>query len=349
MRTLPSGGARIPATIGRTGIQIYRDAEGNVVREYRPQSEVFSEAALESLRHAPVTISHPQDFVTDESYRALSVGHVTDMVATAQEIGAERFVSADLLIHDGGALRGISAKDLVELSAGYTATLDPTPGKTDAGEEYDVIQRDIRYNHVALLPTGQARAGREARLRFDGCQDVCDTLGSETPEPCGMTFKELQEKLAAETARADAAEAALVATKVDETPAVEAEVEAPEVEAPVDEPEAEQEVPAEAEVKTDVASLVEQEIAFRSDMAKHLPADYAFAGKDRAAVKADAVAHLGGKSLGKSEAYCDVFLSEFENAKEDYNNLHAKSDDAAPKPKTIAEIADAAFAASWKK
>ncbi|MGL5431928.1 MAG: DUF2213 domain-containing protein, partial [Plesiomonas shigelloides] len=51
-----------------------------------------------------------------------------------------------------------------ELSAGYTAKYDFTPGVTADGEAYDAVQRDIRINHVALVP--RARAGRQARV-FD--------------------------------------------------------------------------------------------------------------------------------------------------------------------------------------
>lgn len=59
-----------------------------------------------------------------------------------------------------------------ELSCGYTLTLDETPGTTPEGEHYDAIQRNIRYNHLAVVP--RARAGSLARLNIDGEQVVGD-------------------------------------------------------------------------------------------------------------------------------------------------------------------------------
>jgi hypothetical protein len=54
-----------------------------------------------------------------------------------------------------------------ELSCGYTLNLDETPGTTPTGEHYDAIQRDIVYNHIAIVPHGRAGV---ARLNMDGDQ-----------------------------------------------------------------------------------------------------------------------------------------------------------------------------------
>ena len=57
--------------------------------------------------------------------------------------------------------------DARELSCGYKLNLDETPGITPDGQHYDAIQRDIRYNHLAVVQRG--RAGN-ARLNMDGDQ-----------------------------------------------------------------------------------------------------------------------------------------------------------------------------------
>jgi len=73
------------------------------------------------------------------------------------------FVVVDLTVKDAKAIKQVE-EGLVELSAGYTAEYYDEKGVAPDGTPYDYVQRDIKINHVALVPT--ARAGRQARL-FD--------------------------------------------------------------------------------------------------------------------------------------------------------------------------------------
>jgi hypothetical protein len=53
------------------------------------------------------------------------------------------------------------------LSCGYTCDLEKAEdGAKWCGIDYDFIQRNIRYNHVAIVD--RARAGDDARIRMDG-------------------------------------------------------------------------------------------------------------------------------------------------------------------------------------
>jgi hypothetical protein len=167
-----SGGARVPASIARTGIQTYTDAQGRTVREYRAPDVVFDAAALETLASIPVTVGHP-GAVDAANWRRHAVGHVSDAPparrADARVPGRE-WLDAQIIIQDADALRRIEAGDLVEVSMGYLADVVYTPGVTPSGEHYDAIQHSVRFNHLALLPSGRARAGAGARLRLDGNQ-----------------------------------------------------------------------------------------------------------------------------------------------------------------------------------
>ena len=51
------------------------------------------------------------------------------------------------------------------MSLGYNLDLEETPGVWE-GQPYDVIQRNIVINHLALVM--EARAGDQARLNIDG-------------------------------------------------------------------------------------------------------------------------------------------------------------------------------------
>jgi hypothetical protein len=164
----PQGGVRIPSYPTRVGVLTYRLPDGTVRRELRPPEEVFDAESLVSLKGAPVTDLHPERDgqripVTAENWRELAVGHAAEDVAVA-----DPFVSVSLLIQDQKEIGLINAQARKELSSGYECQIDPIAGVWGpTGEVYDVIQRRIRYNHIALGPENWGRAGSQVALRLD--------------------------------------------------------------------------------------------------------------------------------------------------------------------------------------
>lgn len=161
----PQGGIEVSATLTRVGILTYRNPDGSERREYRPPEEVFSAQSLETLKHAPVSNLHPfgpegQELITPGNFRDFSVGHLS---GDPRQDGD--FVAGDLIVQDHNTISLVEKGERNEVSCGYVCSYDPTPGKTPGGERYDGIQRNIVYNHVALVPRG--RAGREVALRLD--------------------------------------------------------------------------------------------------------------------------------------------------------------------------------------
>jgi hypothetical protein len=159
----PTGGVRVPARVTREGVLVYQRGDGSVQREWRPATEVFRDDSLASLADCAVTIGHPASgSVTPSTFKDDAVGYVPQ---AGKKDG--RFVAARLVVQDAGAIGRIDGEDLAELSCGYSCNLEMTSGTTPDGDRYDAIQRDISYNHVALLPRGGGRAGREVALRID--------------------------------------------------------------------------------------------------------------------------------------------------------------------------------------
>lgn len=150
---LGDGSVRFGARLSRIGVFDYGDH-----KELRPSEEVFSKEAIDSFKGIVVTDGH-QGWVTPESWKKLAVGHVGDDVRRDGD-----FLVASIIIKDAAMLAKIDAGERVELSMGYEVDLDATPGRTDAGEEYDAIQRGIRGNHAALGPKDWGRAGSAVRL-----------------------------------------------------------------------------------------------------------------------------------------------------------------------------------------
>ena len=158
----PQGGLRVPAAVGRSGCLEYKRADGSVWVEYRPPEEAFSAASLASLRGAPVTDLHPSRQITAENYRTFARGHVGDDPRQDGE-----HCAASLYVSDAALVRGVESGARQECSAGYTTDVDETPGTAPDGTRYHAVQRNIRYNHVALGPRGWGRAGPSVGLRLD--------------------------------------------------------------------------------------------------------------------------------------------------------------------------------------
>lgn len=164
MTKTPQGGLKGPAAVSRVGVFRYRHADGTTVHEYRPAEEVFRADSLATLEDAPITDMHPAKMVDTTDFTKLSKGHVRD----AKQDGMH--VEATALIQDAGLAAAVLAGKRLELSCGYSCEFDPTPGLWN-GQRYDGVQRNITYNHVALLPPGGSRQGATVALRFDACQD----------------------------------------------------------------------------------------------------------------------------------------------------------------------------------
>jgi len=152
------------AVLTRTGIFEYRQPNGSIRREYRPPEEVFHADSLASYKGKPITIGHP-GLVTSKNAKLHTCGAC---LGEGRADGND--VLGDLMIYDTSAIDA-GAK---ELSNGYTLDLDETPGEIN-GERYDAVQRNIRVNHIALVPRG--RAGN-ARLNLDAAD--ADTTEEDT-------------------------------------------------------------------------------------------------------------------------------------------------------------------------
>lgn len=175
------GGARVPATLTRTGVLNYRRGDGTVRRELRLPEEVFHADSLETLRGAPVTVGHPYEIgglLDAGTYRKFTVGHAEDVRQDGKSL-----VAGNLVVQDGKTSDAIDRGELTEVSLGYQCKMDEKPGVWN-GQPYDAIQRGIKYNHVALLAPGRSRA--DVGLRLDATDAVCiDQQEQDTP----MTVK----------------------------------------------------------------------------------------------------------------------------------------------------------------
>lgn len=205
--TTSEGYLRVWCRAARAGTQLYRRTDGSQVREYRPPEEVGSPDSLSTFGMKPATWGHPPVLLDSANTKQYQIGYSGSQVRYT-----DGFVEVALLITDEEAIKKVKRKDASEVSAGYKVDFDPTPGVTPEGEEYAGIQRNIRVNHIAIVPRG--RAGPEVRLLLDR-MDAADAVAalpehemapqsSSTASPVMATVKldGLEIDLPAETASA---------------------------------------------------------------------------------------------------------------------------------------------------
>lgn len=160
----PEGYLRCDASIGRVGVFAYRNPDGSTRREYRPAEEVFAPASIASATGKPATDLHP-GLVTARTVRSLRVG---GPIGPARQDGNHLVVP--MQFDDESAISKIEAGDRRDISSGYQCREDMTPGTHPVFGSYDLIQRDVVYNHFAILPPGAGRQGSDVSLRLDAAE-----------------------------------------------------------------------------------------------------------------------------------------------------------------------------------
>lgn len=154
------GYIRANAIVTRTGVFFYQNPDGSVRRELRHPDDVWEEESLASMHLIPVTNGHPQEkLVNSENYKNLAIGFTGEKITQDGD-----FVRANLVITDKEGVEYVTRNNRKNLSLGYTVDLEDESGEYN-GEQYDARQRNIRYNHLAIV--NKARAGDEARIALD--------------------------------------------------------------------------------------------------------------------------------------------------------------------------------------
>lgn len=157
----PEGYLEASVRIARTGIQLYRGAElgrptMDTVRVYRGDDAVFDKESLSRFANLPLTVEHPAELVDSRNWKKHAVG------TTGNEILRDgEFLKIGIRVTDADAVEAIKSGKR-EVSVGYEAMFDWTPGVTPEGEPYDARQTKVVANHIAI--TDSARAGSMARI-----------------------------------------------------------------------------------------------------------------------------------------------------------------------------------------
>lgn len=115
---------------------------------YRPADEI--EKAAPTFDGLPLLLQHHLESA-DEPQKAFRVGSISRPVWNAP------YLDCDLHITDGAAIDAIEHGDFKEISAAYLYDPVLERGSFD-GDDYEIVMRNLRGNHVALVEKGRAGA-----------------------------------------------------------------------------------------------------------------------------------------------------------------------------------------------
>lgn len=325
--------------VARTGIYIYQQPDGTIIREYRPPEEVFDTDSEASFVGKPIVVGHPASgIVNSDTAQDLAIGTILSSGYQKDETN----IACDIVIHNPSAIgekRG--------LSLGYRVDIEEAPGITPDGQQYDVIQRNIRINHLAVVDRG--RAGAKARLNLDGDEIIegvetkmkikIDSVDFEVDEKIANYVNSLQNKEENARVKLDTANTELKSVKEQNT-ALKADAddkkakldamtaERDGLKAKVDAADAEKEKAVKEAVEAVKADMQERaELEETAKIAKVEKTD----GLTNAELKAGIVKAAFGESFkldGASDAYLDGAYSA---AKEMLRNDNAKNQAAKAK------------------
>lgn len=132
-----------------SGAQIGAAERDRIFQVYRPAAELGDAEALASFRLLPIIDDHTM---------------LGEGFTPAEQVGVHGVIGEDVRLVDGVMTANLKIfsselaekikRGKTELSCGYRCAYDFTPGEWN-GQKYDVIQRQIRGNHLALVDEGR--------------------------------------------------------------------------------------------------------------------------------------------------------------------------------------------------
>ncbi|AWD92403.1 hypothetical protein [Xanthomonas phage Carpasina] len=130
-----------------------------IVKVYRPESAINDPAAIESFKNVPFIIDHEMlsGFEDDDGAEAPE-NYGVDGVLTSNVYYDKPWMRGDIKIFSRKAQRALAQKKR-DLSLGYACDFEVKPGVWE-GQPYEVIQYNMRGNHIALVMEGRVPGAR---------------------------------------------------------------------------------------------------------------------------------------------------------------------------------------------
>ena len=184
--------------------------DGKMIRMFTPPDALFSPDVMDNI--TDFVESHPDgNQVTPDNWRKFAIGDVKHIRRDGNKL------IGDLLVKDKTAIQTIQDGKKVELSLGYQLAAELQSGKTDDGQEYDVVVTSMVGDHVALVKRG--RGGSSVRIGDEKTERVMEIklANGQTFVVEGSNLEPMQQAIDAQTAElADAKALADAEVKIGE-------------------------------------------------------------------------------------------------------------------------------------
>ena len=161
-------------TVIPTGIGVFRYLDRNRKFVYRLRDVDDVKAATASLNCKPITLQHPNVPVDVNNVKELQVGMTAN---DASFDGLNNRVTVTITNKD--AIDAIDRKEVKAFSMGYKCSVVDNDGVWQ-GVHHDQQQKDIVYNHLALVTKG--RAGDKVNFMVGDSADFADFFDMADPE-----------------------------------------------------------------------------------------------------------------------------------------------------------------------
>ncbi len=157
------GFLRARLKMAKPGVFNYFRGNGISLEAKLPE-EILSISTMDSAKRSPIADGHPpisdcDGLITPDNYSKYIKGSLGDSITIQNG-----YLVGEETVFDKTLAEDIKSGKKAEVSIGFTADIDPTPGEYN-GEHYDVAQRNIRINHIAHVEKG--RAGSDVKAFFD--------------------------------------------------------------------------------------------------------------------------------------------------------------------------------------
>lgn len=161
-----------------------------VYNVWRPEEELNNPDTIESFRLTPWI---PEHVMLGEGFTPAEDVGVQGVTGETVEFSNGTLYSKLKLF--GEDLKKLIRAGLKELSCGFRCAWEIKSGVTPQGEAYDVIQRQIRGNHLASVES--ARMGSDVRVAMDRAIFALDSLDiNQKPNGETMTLEEALARIA---------------------------------------------------------------------------------------------------------------------------------------------------------
>lgn len=174
--------------------------DGKMIRMFTPADALFSADVMDNI--TDFVESHPDgNQVTPDNWRKFAIGDAKNIRRDGNKL------IGDLLVKDKAAIQTIQDGKKVELSLGYQLAAELQSGKTDDGQEYDVVVTSMVGDHVALVKRG--RGGSSVRIGDEKTEKTMEIklANGQTFVVEGSNLEPMQQAIDAQTKELEDAKA----------------------------------------------------------------------------------------------------------------------------------------------